>query len=160
MTKLCSKCKNRKETTEFSFKNKASGTRRADCKECCKTNASNHYIENKESYKNGVLKRRKLAREWILGFLSVRACVDCSITDIRVLEFDHTSDNKLYDVGLLVNKGYGISTIKTEVEKCEVVCSNCHRIRTCERSNSYRQVYFNKEELSEPGLLCFPAKEV
>lgn len=33
---------------------------------------------------------------------------------------------------------FSLESIKTEIEKCEVVCSNCHRKRTHERRNSLR----------------------
>lgn len=60
-------------------------------------------------------------------------CLDCGEKDIRVLEFDHVKDTKINDVSSLVWRACSIQTIKNEINKCEVVCANCHRIRTWER---------------------------
>ena len=65
-------------------------------------------------------------------------CVDCGNTDIRVLEFDHLPSNKKL-FGISGNR-VGIARLKEEIKKCDVVCANCHRIRTVER----RQVCWRK----------------
>ena len=57
-------------------------------------------------------------------------CVDCGITDYRVLQYDHVTDNKVNDVGYMTNHGYGLETIKEEIRKCEFRCANCHQIKT------------------------------
>lgn len=59
-------------------------------------------------------------------------CVDCGNGDIRVLEFDHARGSKDFTIG----QSYSTATRKkmlAELEKCDVVCANCHRIRTKER---------------------------
>ena len=38
----------------------------------------------------------------------------------------------------MVCEGVGLETIKAEIEKCDVVCYNCHSLRTQERSRAYR----------------------
>jgi hypothetical protein len=50
-----------------------------------------------------------------------------------VLEFDHLS-NKTYNVSSLII-GRSISTIEREIEKCQVLCSNCHRRKTAIEQN-------------------------
>jgi hypothetical protein len=37
-----------------------------------------------------------------------------------------------------VNQGAFWNDILAEIAKCEVVCANCHRRRTCVRVNGYR----------------------
>ena len=71
------------------------------------------------------------ARMWVWGYLLEHPCVDCGETDIRVLEFDHRDPaEKAGDVGRMVNDRCGIDRIKTEVEKCDIRCANCHRRRS------------------------------
>lgn len=144
MTKVCSKCKNRKDTTEFSFRNREKGIRRSDCKDCFKPLTASHYKINRKAYCVRGVERRKATRDWILAYLSKKECKDCKISDIRVLEFDHINDNKSYEVAILISKDYGIDTLRKEVVKCEVVCANCHKIRTDAKNNSYRHQYFLK----------------
>jgi len=59
-------------------------------------------------------------------------CVDCGETNHIVLDFDHLK-NKKYGISRMIHDGFSWQAIKKEIEKCEVVCSNCHRIRTHER---------------------------
>ena len=62
-------------------------------------------------------------------------CADCGNTFHPVaMEFDHVRGEKLFELGNGVH--HTIEEIKAEMEKCEVVCSNCHRIRTWERANA------------------------
>jgi len=64
-------------------------------------------------------------------------CADCGESDIVVLEFDHQRD-KVADVSLLARDGYSLDKIKREIDKCEVVCANCHRRRTAKQFGTYR----------------------
>jgi hypothetical protein len=56
-------------------------------------------------------------------------CVDCGVTNPIVLDFDHLKDKK-YNVSRMIHDGFSWAAIKKEIAKCEVVCANCHRIRT------------------------------
>ena len=57
-------------------------------------------------------------------------CVDCHEFFIALaMDFDHLKDKKR-DVSSLVRSGASIDTINAEIAKCELVCANCHRIRT------------------------------
>jgi len=61
-----------------------------------------------------------------------KGCADCGINDYRLLDFDHLA-NKKYTISHMVSGNYSLETVLNEVSKCEVVCSNCHRIRTVTR---------------------------
>jgi hypothetical protein len=56
-------------------------------------------------------------------------CVDCGVNNPIVLDFDHLHDKK-YNVSRMIHDGFSWAAIKKEISKCEVVCANCHRIRT------------------------------
>lgn len=83
-------------------------------------------------------RNKKLLRELLLE----SACVDCSNNDIRVLEFDHLPEyKKTTEVSRMVcGSTYSWKRIKEEIDKCQIVCANCHKIRTLERLpfDSYR----------------------
>lgn len=70
----------------------------------------------------------------ILWYKLLHPCVDCGESDIRVLDFDHIRGDKLFQVQS--GKYKVLSEILVEIEKCDVVCANCHRIRTQERINT------------------------
>lgn len=94
-----------------------------------------HYYKNKQKYLEQKEKRKQLAKDLIIELKSV-PCADCGQTyPPYVMDFDHQED-KEFIIALAPTKGYSLERIRREVEKCEIVCSNCHRIRTFNRDNS------------------------
>jgi hypothetical protein len=65
------------------------------------------------------------------------SCMDCGEDDPRVLEFDHV-EGKLADVSYLVQAGASPEVLQAEIDRCEVVCANCHRRRTLARLRAAR----------------------
>lgn len=92
-----------------------------------------HYHANKEQYleRNRVAKRAKA--EFIRQAKSV-PCMDCGGEfHYCVMDFDHREGvDKVCDIGRM--SSFTWKQIKAEIAKCDVVCSNCHRMRTFERS--------------------------
>lgn len=81
---------------------------------------------------------RKRGAKWrLLGMIKKeRGCVDCGYNAHAVaLQFDHISDDKKDSVSNLVRSDYAWRTILEEINKCEVVCANCHAVRTRDRKN-------------------------
>ena len=61
-----------------------------------------------------------------------RGCADCGYkAHPEALEFDHITTGKHLAISRI--KTYSLETLLTETAKCEVVCANCHRIRTYNR---------------------------
>jgi hypothetical protein len=56
-----------------------------------------------------------------------------------VLDFDHLGE-KSYNVSDAIARVLSWARIELEIAKCEVVCANCHRIRTHERRTLAREV--------------------
>jgi hypothetical protein len=60
--------------------------------------------------------------------------MDCGQTfPPYVMDFDHVRGEKKYNVGLMASSGYSLKMIAAEIQKCDLVCANCHRIRTHQR---------------------------
>ena len=61
-------------------------------------------------------------------------CLDCGYNKHpAALEFDHrVNEAKLFNIGEKVG-AYSLDKIWAEIAKCDVVCANCHAIRTEER---------------------------
>ena len=49
------------------------------------------------------------------------------------MQFDHVSGDKLFNIGDAANRGLSLLRIQEEMDKCEIVCANCHAIRTYNR---------------------------
>jgi hypothetical protein len=63
-----------------------------------------------------------------------RGCADCGYNKHpAALDFDHLPGHVKRVNLSQMNGWYGKAAIEAELAKCEVVCSNCHRIRTYER---------------------------
>lgn len=130
--RTCSKCKKILPVDEFNFRYREKGIRLTYCRECGKLLTRNHYKNNKKQY----LKRnaRSLAKrqEFVRNFKS-RPCQDCGIQyPYYVMDFDHREDEiKEHQLNQVARQK--IKTIESEIAKCDVVCSNCHRERTFQR---------------------------
>ena len=70
--------------------------------------------------------------------LKQRPCMDCGGTFPSVcMDFDHVRGEKKFILAHGVSQ-WPWSVIKREIDKCDVVCSNCHRIRTAKRKAEKR----------------------
>jgi hypothetical protein len=108
------------------------------CVDCRRERGRAHYRENRSYYLTKARRHQdkvvEQVREWVAQYLREHPCVDCGITDIRVLEFDHKDPSaKRLPVSVLARSGYSLMAVKEEIEKCDVRCANCHRIRTHEQ---------------------------
>ena len=96
--------------------------------------AKRSYQANKERLKDEAKVRnvltRKRNRKYIHEVKSQSHCVDCGEKNPIVLDFDHVRGDKTGAVADMVNQSYCIESLRKEIEKCEVRCSNCHRIVT------------------------------
>lgn len=63
-----------------------------------------------------------------------KGCKECGYNeDPRALEFHHTDGRDGHTVSALIAQGYSNEFIKNEVNKCIVLCCNCHKIETIEQ---------------------------
>lgn len=96
--------------------------------------AKHHYQQNKAAYiaraRAHSDRTRKLAREIVRELKNV-PCADCRrLFPHYVMDFDHIVGNKHFNVGDALRRGFSLKRILAEIEKCVVVCANCHRERT------------------------------
>lgn len=135
-TKRCSGCRRVLSLDEFNRNRRKSDGRQSYCRSCF---AAWHQL-NKASHNAQIHARNKrVAKELqtlLLDYLREHPCVDCGEDDVLVLEFDHLRD-KTHNVAYLIRCGSWERVVE-EIEKCEVVCANCHRRRTGRRNGSYR----------------------
>jgi hypothetical protein len=73
-------------------------------------------------------------RRWLDDYKRGKPCTDCGTEyPPPVMEFDHPNDDKECNVSTMVARNYSRRRIEVEIAKCELVCANCHRIRTFTR---------------------------
>ena len=91
-----------------------------------------YYKRNKESEKSRITKtnkiRKDLIRKWLDDYKSTHKCLKCEETHIGCLEFHHRDPaQKDIEIAAAVRVGWSIDKIKEEIEKCDILCANCHR---------------------------------
>lgn len=108
--KICIKCEIGKDESEYyQYTYKTVGT----CKSC---------------WNVGNMKKGRATREWMAS-LKEAPCTDCGIQyPPHIMEWDHVRGTKVRAVAAML--WFPRDKIIAEIEKCELVCANCHRDRT------------------------------
>ncbi len=109
------------------------------CKNCYKVRGRKYYHENREK-QLGLAKERKQRyikeRKEFLDKIKNKPCFDCGKKyPTWVMDFDHRNEQeKIASISFLAfRKLVNFDKIKEEIEKCDLVCANCHRGRTYKR---------------------------
>ena len=86
-----------------------------------------------EPSKSTVRKQKEYLSRYIREIKEKNPCMDCKVWyPYYVMDFDHVRGRKHKNVSELIDS-LSKKKIDEEIAKCEVVCSNCHRIRTHNR---------------------------
>ena len=111
-TKICSKCNRELPITHYhknGFDSKGQQKYRGYCKDC-----ANNLEKARYQKKKAFIDEQK------------RCCAKCGDTRVYVLDFHHKDrDEKDFTIGRL-KKG-SLDLIQNEIDKCAVLCANCHR---------------------------------
>lgn len=77
--------------------------------------------------------RRFINKERAVAYLGGK-CNRCGYTNQEALEFHHIDKTtKDFNIGCVANKSW--DSILKEIKKCELLCSNCHRIEHTNRNS-------------------------
>ena len=143
--KTCSTCKEELPFENFSIKGKGSKGQTlysSKCRECNKAYQREHYKKNKDSY---AAKRdlwrddyRKNTYAYLMEYAK-DGCVSCGEKDFRCLQFNHIRpETKIDSISNMVRNSRPRQMINEELEKCEILCANCHCKVTAEQFNWYK----------------------
>ena len=104
-----------------------------------------YYIENKEmiNKRNKAQHRRreeegKTIGGWVKNKYEGIPCLDCDQTyAFCAMDFDHRpEEDKSFGIGTknrVPTTPESLAEIEKEIAKCDLVCANCHRVRTVSR---------------------------
>jgi RecJ-like exonuclease len=119
--KICPKCKGENRTSS------------AYCPKCHNEYQKAWYKRNPLSTSKSYARRKKAIRDHIKEKKKV-PCADCKCKyPWYVMDFDHVRGRKKFNLSNAALHMKSIKKIDLEIEKCEVVCANCHRERTFSR---------------------------
>src|SRR3989339_326117 len=99
-----------------------------------------YYQKNVQLYINKNSRRKKELASFV-NSLKQKSCSDCGHKyPYYAMDFDHRDESqKLTTINRMVSTHrYSKDKILKEIEKCDLVCANCHRIRTYNRINNAR----------------------
>jgi len=122
---ICSKLKcadnfNKDKSTKTGFDSR--------CKDCRKKSRKKWYLSHKEIIINKQRDKRRKCQEWVAQFKS--KCFRCGEDHPACLDFHHVRDKEA-GIANMINTRNITEDLKNkiilEIEKCEVLCSNCHR---------------------------------
>jgi len=154
--RACTKCGELKPLEAFPPVRRGEPKLQSWCRECFAEANARNYRKNHEREKARLVRqvtlRRAEVRAKIIEYLRAHPCVDCGEEDIVVLEFDHVGD-KIADISVYAGGGRSWARVKAEIDKCEVRCANCHRLKTRERAATRRTELVDARE---PALISRP----
>lgn len=131
MTRVCSKCYDRKDIELFPTSTCNKDGRKAHCRKCEQKRIDKRRLDNK-------LK--------LLEYLKDKVCIDCGNSNPVVLEFDHREKKESRDHSIIVMLQNRLSwnRILDEIAKCDIRCANCHRIKTAKAQNCFKLLSSDK----------------
>ena len=128
--KACGKCGVEKNRSEIFKDSRTLNGLCSSCKSCKTLSKKNyHYIATNKG--TNVL-------GWLIKTYEGTPCMDCgNVFSFCVMDFDHrpdeTKDFSIGKRGTYKMTEETLIKLQKEVAKCDLVCSNCHRLRTKER---------------------------
>ncbi len=115
MNKQCYRCKQKKAANKFSPAPANKDGLYSWCKQCIAK-----YIQ-----------ARKKTQKIKINKLKCVPCADCGGNfPTECMDFDHVCGKKLYNVSQMYPLCKPWAIIEKEIAKCDLVCANCHRIRS------------------------------
>lgn len=133
--KKCSKCGEEKEESEF---NKRGNGLQPFCRKCNSEYQKDWHQKNAVYRREQIYGRRKEIKEW---FDNIRKdnnfkCSVCGENRVATLDFHHRDPSKKDgNISVITQRGWSKSKILKEIEKCDILCANCHRMLHYEERN-------------------------
>lgn len=77
--------------------------------------------------------KRRAQRKRLVDLAKSGPCADCGNRfSPEAMDFDHVRGPKLFGIATgLLSKS--VLQLEAEIAKCDIVCANCHRVRTRQR---------------------------
>lgn len=156
-TKICSKCHKELSIDDFGFRNKEKNIRRSDCKKCHSEYCKRRYHNNKITL--DIIKKET-------------KCKKCGYDRcVEALEYHHKEPNEKIDEVSKLATHYNLNDGLLEIEKCVLLCANCHRefhflAKNIENfnisnflNNEYNDNIFNKDKEDKNNLNVLQIEE-
>lgn len=153
LMRICTVCGESKTDEDFFYRNKRAEKLHSQCKECYALKRRKiwhtHYHKYGSKYRErAIVRNRKIKnnlKKIMFDYLSDKSCLQCGVNDPRVLEFDHIKPStKSFSIAQAINNTQKWENILLEINKCQILCANCHKIKTAEEQDWYKHISIAK----------------
>ena len=87
-----------------------------------------HYEQNKKYYVDKAKEGKQKIKKQFEEFKKTLECEVCGENHPATLDFHHKDPSiKEMILSQAVNRNWGWESLKNEIDKCSILCSNCHR---------------------------------
>lgn len=135
--RFCSEC-----SKEFTAKR---GSKCLECKRAYgralyhKTIKPSLTAARKQRIKDVQKQKRVQISQFLYDYLKAHPCVECGERRVACLQFDHLRD-KEFNVSDAPHKKYSLERVTKEIDKCRVLCANCHAAHTAVQLGWYADI--------------------
>jgi hypothetical protein len=110
-------------------------------------------FKNKFNHEEWRRNRVETNRAWVRYLKESNPCTDCGrYYPYYIMEFDHLRD-KRYSISTMMC--HSAENIQKEIDKCELVCGNCHAIREYNRGYKTNKLWWSRRK--RDALDCGPS---
>jgi hypothetical protein len=157
-TKWCWKCETAKPVADFSRDKSRQDGLQPICRSCAKVARAKYLAahpgaqkaayakwyakpENRAKTSAATVAHRRARADALIEKYKSAPCMDCRNTfPSCCMDFDHRPEaEKLFGLNFNNLSHRPLEDILAEIAKCDLVCSNCHRIRTKARNQTGRK---------------------
>jgi hypothetical protein len=125
-TKICNKCGRIKPLDAYYKAARNRGGRYHTCKKC-KQEIDAKYYHSSDKKKLKIKERQVENQRRVEDYKRLKGCLSCSECEPIALDFHHRDANSKEFTISHSSKRFSWERILREIEKCDVLCSNCHR---------------------------------
>lgn len=124
MTKICSHCNVEKDIDDFGKRSSNKDGISNICKQCRREICLQSYRKHKDTIRKNAKLYKNRMQQYINEYKS-GGCIICGESDLSCLDLHHLY-NKRFNISRAINR-YSLDAINKELNKCVVLCANCHR---------------------------------
>ena len=89
----------------------------------------NWYAKNRIERKKQIHDRRSKLFAWYKEYKKTLSCSICGFSHPAAIDFHHRDPSKKnFNLSKAMRSGVSIKTFLREVEQCDILCANCHRV--------------------------------
>lgn len=127
MFKVCNICKVEKQLSNFRKDSSRKDGYQHKCKECARVHQNSLYVERYAPKTRERNAKRRATGKALIDEARSCGCSLCGEDDLSCLEFHHKDPSeKEFQIGGS-GTNFNLDRIRSEIEKCIVVCANCHK---------------------------------